>query len=158
MRHRTQALGRAFVGGAAALSLSLLLAAPMAAQSPAPTVEPTLPPVTTLTVTTVFPSITVDPGGEATFPLTVLAPQPERVDLTVGSQPDGFKSAIRGNGSIVGSVFTGSIPAPELELRVRHLVELRNALGARLAGRAVRPDELEGLHRRQRDVVGELVA
>lgn len=117
MRHRTQQLGRALVGGAAALSLSLILAAPIAAQSPAPTAAAT-PAVTALTITTVFPSITVDPGGEATFPLTVLSPQPERVDLTVSTAPDGFRTAIRGNGSIVGSVFTGSDPAPELELRV----------------------------------------
>lgn len=117
MRHRTQQLGRALVGGAAALSLSLILAAPIAAQSPAPTAAAT-PAVTALTITTVFPSITVDPGGEATFPLSVLSPQPERVDLAVTTAPDGFRTAIRGNGSIVGSVFTGSDPAPELELRV----------------------------------------
>ena len=98
MRNRTQNLGRALVGGAAALSLSLILAAPMAAQSPAPTAAP-VPVVTALTVTTVFPSIEVDPGGEATFPLTVLSPQPERVDLTVSAAPEGFRTSIRGNGS-----------------------------------------------------------
>jgi uncharacterized repeat protein (TIGR01451 family) len=118
MRHRTQGLGRALVGGAAALSLAVLGAVPVTAQTPTPTVSPTYPPVTALTVTTVFPSITVDPGGQATFPLTVLTPQPERVDLSIGSQPDGFKSDIRGNGSIVGSVYTGAIPTPELEVRV----------------------------------------
>ena len=117
MRHRTQKLGRALVGGAAALSLSLILAAPTAAQSPAPTAA-AIPAVTALTITTVFPSIEVDPGGEATFPLTVLSPQPERVDLAVSTAPEGFLTTIRGNGSIVGSVYTGSDPAPALELRV----------------------------------------
>jgi len=114
MRHRTHRMGRALVGWAAALSLSLILAVPVAAQSP----SPTAPSVSTLTVVTTFPSIEVDPGGEATFPLTVLSPQPERVDLVVSSAPDGFRTTIRGGGSIVGSVFTGSDPAPELELRV----------------------------------------
>jgi uncharacterized membrane protein len=119
MRHRTQKLGRALVGGAAALSLSLILAAPLAAQSPTPApVAAATPAVTALTVSTLFPSIAVDPGGEATFPLTVQSPQPERVDLAVTQQPDGFRSTIRGNGSIVGSVTTGSEVAPELELRV----------------------------------------
>lgn len=119
MRHRTQRLGRALVGGAAALSLSLILAAPLAAQSPAPTaVAAATPAVSALSISTLFPSIAVDPGGEATFPLTVLSPTPERVDLTVTQQPEGFKSTIRGNGSIVGSVTTGSEVAPELELRV----------------------------------------
>jgi uncharacterized membrane protein len=119
MRHRTQQLGRALVGGAAALSLSLILAAPLAAQSPTPApVAVSTPAVAELTVSTLFPSIAVDPGGEATFPLTVLSPQPERVDLAVSQQPEGFRSTIRGNGSIVGSVTTGSEVTPELELRV----------------------------------------
>ncbi len=119
MRHRTQQLGRALAGGTATLALSLLMSGPLAAQSP--TSAPTAvaqPIVTELTVTTLFPSIAVDPGGEATFPLTVLSPQPERVDLTVSQQPDGFKSTFRGNGSIVGSVYTGAPEAPDLELRV----------------------------------------
>lgn len=116
MRHRTQRLERTLVGGAVALTLSLALAAPLAAQSPAPVATPA--PPDTLTITTTFPSIEVDPGGEASFPLTVLGPQPERVDLAVSAAPEGFRTSIRGGGSIVGSVFTGGAEPPDLELRV----------------------------------------
>jgi len=97
----------------AVLALSLLTGAiPATAQSPAPA------PVSALVVTTTYPSIEVDPGGEATFPLSVLSPVAERVDLAISSAPEGFRTTIRGGGSIVGSVFTGAAEAPELELRV----------------------------------------
>lgn len=97
----------------AVLALSLLTGAiPAVAQSPAPA------PVSALVVTTTYPSIEVDPGGQATFPLSVLSPAAERVDLAVTAAPEGFRTTIRGGGSIVGSVFTGAAEAPELELRV----------------------------------------
>jgi hypothetical protein len=103
-------------GGLAAATLAVLVAAPAGAQSasPAPGVEP----VTALTVSTTYPSVEVDPGGEATFPLVVLSPQTERVDLTVSSVPDGFRATIRGGGSIVGSVTANPTTAAPLELRV----------------------------------------
>jgi uncharacterized repeat protein (TIGR01451 family) len=118
MRHRTQWLQRSLAGGTAALALSLALAAPIAAQSSSPA-PGTLPPPEDLTVTTTYPSIEVDPGGEATFPISVTSPSPERVDLAVTTAPEGFRTSLRGGGSIVGSVFTtGDGEAPDLELRV----------------------------------------
>ncbi len=86
------------------------------AQSPAPT--PGAAP-TQLTVTTTYPSVAVDPGGTASFPIQVTSPDVERVDLTVTGAPEGFDTSFRGGGSIVNSVTTtGTSEAPELELEV----------------------------------------
>jgi uncharacterized membrane protein len=70
-------------------------------------------------VSTTYPSIEVDPGGEASFPLSVTSPTSEVVTLTA-TAPEGFTATIRGGGSIVGSVTTtGTSESPELELSVR---------------------------------------
>ena len=88
------------------------------AQSPAPT--PGAPP-SQLTVTTTYPSVAVDPGGTASFPIQVTSPVVERVDLTVTGAPEGFETSFRGGGLIVGSVtttVTGESPELELEFDV----------------------------------------
>jgi uncharacterized membrane protein len=69
-------------------------------------------------LTTAYPAVSVDPGGEATFPLRVATPEPDRVDLEVTSAPEGFETTLRGGGFIVGAVYTGSEEPPELELVV----------------------------------------
>jgi uncharacterized membrane protein len=93
---------------------------PVGAQSPSTSPEATAaPPPTGLTIVTTYPSIEVDPGGTATFPLRVTSPTSERVDLTVSGVPEGFTASVRGGGSIVSSVTTtGTGDSPELELRV----------------------------------------
>ena len=63
------------------------------AQSPAPT--PGAAP-TQLTVTTTYPSISVDPGGTAKFPIQVTSPDVERVDLTVTGAPEGYEATFKG--------------------------------------------------------------
>ena len=73
------------------------------AQTATPT--PGAPPAQ-LTVSTTYPSITVDPGGTAKFPLQVTSPVVERVDLTVTGAPDGYTTTLKGGGLIVGSVTT----------------------------------------------------
>jgi uncharacterized membrane protein len=74
-----------------------------------------------LTVTTTYPTIEVDPGGTATFPLTVTSSAIERVDLTVTGTPADYKASFRGGGSIVDSVTTTAADkdAPALELQVK---------------------------------------
>jgi uncharacterized membrane protein len=73
-----------------------------------------------LDISTPYPAVRVDPGGEVTFPLTVGTTTPEVVQLEVRSAPEGFETTLRGGGFIVDSVF--SDPAaeepPELELEV----------------------------------------
>jgi uncharacterized repeat protein (TIGR01451 family) len=106
---------------ALALPLALAASAPAVAQSPSPGASPTpvpLPPV--LTVTTTYPSLTVNPGDEAVFPMSVSAPTQQRVDLSVTSIPEGFGTQFRGAGGvIVNSVTTTLDVPPELEFAVQ---------------------------------------
>ncbi|MBX3029412.1 MAG: hypothetical protein KF809_04590 [Chloroflexi bacterium] len=83
-----------------------------------PTATPGAPPPQ-LSVTTTYPSIAVEPGGTATFPLQVTSPVVERVDLTVSGLPEGYGATLRGGGAIVGSVTTtGTSASPALSLEV----------------------------------------
>lgn len=117
MRLRTGGIRRslaviALAGVAASLGGSAALA-----QTATPT--PGAPPAR-LTVTTTYPSIAVDPGGTAKFPLQVTSPTAERVDLTVSGAPEGFETTLKGGGLIVGSVTTtGTSASPALELDVK---------------------------------------
>lgn len=71
-----------------------------------------------LAVSTPFPAVRVDPGGEVSFPLTITTTEPERVGLQVVGAPQGFETTIRGGGLIVDAVFTGGDKPPEVELQV----------------------------------------
>jgi uncharacterized repeat protein (TIGR01451 family) len=87
------------------------------AQTATPT--PGAPPAV-LTLSTTYPSIVVDPGGTAKFPLQVTSPVVERVDLTVSGAPEGYTTTLKGGGLIVGSVTTtGTNQSPPLELDVK---------------------------------------
>ena len=101
----------------AVVAVSSLGATAAIAQSP--TAVPLAPP-TALTLSTTYPSITVDPGGTAKFPLQVTSPVVERVDLTVNGAPDGWTTTLKGGGLIIGSVTTtGTSESPALELDVK---------------------------------------
>jgi uncharacterized membrane protein len=63
-----------------------------------------------LTMTTAFPAVVADPGATVRFPVTVLTDTPERVDLTVVSQPEGWETSFRGEGSTVTAVTTAANP------------------------------------------------
>ena len=63
-----------------------------------------------LTMTTAFPAVVADPGATVRFPITVTTDTPERVDLTVTSQPDGWDVSLRGAGSTVSAVSTAANP------------------------------------------------
>ncbi len=100
-----------------AVAASSLGGTSVLAQTATPT--PGAPP-TTLTLSTTYPSITVDPGGTAKFPLQVTSPVVERVDLTVNGAPEGYTTTLKGGGLIVGSVTTtGTDQSPPLELDVK---------------------------------------
>lgn len=114
MRQRSRVFLRLLAFGLVALPATALLAAPAAAQTSTPAVLPS-----TLTVTTTYPSITVDPGGEARYPIQVTAPSPQRVDLSVVGVPEGFKATFKGGGAIVGSVTTTVTDPPDLTLSVK---------------------------------------
>jgi uncharacterized membrane protein len=63
-----------------------------------------------LTMTTAFPAVVADPGATVRFPVTVTTDTPERVDLTIVSQPEGWNTSLRGAGSTVGAVSTAANP------------------------------------------------
>jgi len=80
-----------------------------------------LPPATMaqgLVISTAYPSVTVDPGGTATFPLLITTDTPERVDLTLTQVPEGWDARLRGGGSSISAVFTGGTEPPEATLEV----------------------------------------
>ena len=63
-----------------------------------------------LEMTTDFPAVVADPGATVRFPVTVTTDTPERVDLTVVEQPEGWDTSLRGEGSTISAVTTGSNP------------------------------------------------
>ena len=114
MRQRSRGSLRSLAIGLAALPLMLMVAAPASAQTPSPVPLPSV-----LTITTTYPSLTVDPGNDAIFPLQVTAPTVERVDLTVSDVPTGFKATLKGGGAIIGSVTTSLTTPPDVKLDVK---------------------------------------
>jgi len=118
MRLRSGGIRRSLAALAlASIAASSLGATSVLAQTATPT--PGAPPAQ-LTVSTTYPSITVDPGGTAKFPLQVTSPVVERVDLTVTGAADGYTTTLKGGGLIVGSVTTTATNvSPPLELDVK---------------------------------------
>jgi len=95
-----------------ALATAISLALPAAAQE-----VPTEPAPESLTATAPYPHVAVEAGGQATFDLSVVAPEPTLVDLVVTGLPDGWVGTFRGGGFEVDGV-TASATAPELTLDV----------------------------------------
>jgi uncharacterized membrane protein len=113
MRNAATGWVRSLVVGVSGLWVVALLAL---------TAAPAAAAVTALTVTTTYPAVQADPGGQVELPLSVQTPTPQKVDLSVNNLPDGFKATFRGGGFIVSSVYTSgndASPAPgDLKLRV----------------------------------------
>ena len=113
MRHVATGWLRPFLVGASGLWIVALLVL---------TAGPASAAVTSLTVTTTYPKVQVDPGGQVDLPILVQSPTAAQVDLSVNNAPAGFKTSFRGGGFIVTSVYTSgndASPAPtDLKLRV----------------------------------------
>jgi len=119
MRLRSGGIRRSAASLAVAGLAAILGSGAALAQTATPAPTPGAPPAR-LTITTTYPSISVDPGGTAKFPIQITSPDVERVDLTVSGAPDGYDTTLKGGGLIVGSVTTtGSSAAPALELDVK---------------------------------------
>lgn len=66
-----------------------------------------------LTITTTYPTVQVDPGGEIKLPLNVETTTPQVVDLSVANVPAGWAATFHGGGFIVNSIYTtGSVASP----------------------------------------------
>jgi len=57
-------------------------------------------------MSTPYPSVVADPGTTVKFPITVQTDTPQRVDLSVASQPDGWSTRLQGGGSTIAAVST----------------------------------------------------
>ena len=88
------------------------LAIPVAAQE-----EPAEPAPDELTVTTPYPRVAVEAGDQASYTLTITAPQPTEVSLQASGLPEGWTGAFRGGGFEVDGVTAGAT-APELTFDV----------------------------------------
>jgi uncharacterized membrane protein len=101
---------RPLVGLIALVILSLAI--PAAAQE-----EPTEPAPDQLTVTTAYPRVAVEAGGQASFEIAVTSPDPTEVALDVTGLPEDWTTTFRGGGFEVDGVTAGPT-APELTLDV----------------------------------------
>jgi uncharacterized membrane protein len=71
-----------------------------------------------LTVSTPYPAVSVEPGNTASFNLDVASDPKRRVNLRVTGVPDGWSATIRGGGFVIDSVVAGSSSPPEVKLDV----------------------------------------
>ncbi len=92
---------------ALAAGIALAVAAPAAALGASPP-----------TITTPFPSVSVQPGTSVSLKVDVSAPASERVDLAVSGIPKGWQVSLSGGGNEVQSVTAGPA-STELSLDVR---------------------------------------
>src|SRR3954463_10599857 len=59
-----------------------------------------------LTMATAYPSVVADPGTTVKFPVVVTTDTPQRVNLSVQSQPQGWSTRLQGGGSTIAAVTT----------------------------------------------------
>lgn len=78
-----------------------------------------------LEMTTAFPSVVADPGATVKFPTKVITDTPQRVDLTIVSQPEGWETTLRGAGSTIAAVTTTSNPDVPTEISAEFTAEVK---------------------------------
>ena len=106
---RAAGLQRTFavVGAVAGVLLSLIVAGPVAAAA------------TTLAVTTPYPAVSVAPGSNASFELTVTTDERARVDLAVSGVPAAWTAQLTGGGYVVSAVLVDPKTPPTVRLDVK---------------------------------------
>lgn len=71
-----------------------------------------------LTITTPFPSVSVQPGANATFELSITANEAVRVALAVEGVPEGWRASFTGGGNEVHAVHVQPRQAAQVSLEV----------------------------------------
>ena len=105
-RHRREIVAaRASVALFAALTLVAALA-------------PTALAVPGLELSTPFPAVRVEPGGTASFDLTIDTTTDRRVDLAIDGVPSGWTAQFRGGGAVIDGAFVKASSSPEITLDV----------------------------------------
>jgi uncharacterized membrane protein len=82
------------------------------------TLAPATLAVTGLEVSTPFPAVRVEPGGTASFELTIDVTTDRRVDLAIDGVPSGWTATFRGGGAVIDSAFVKASSSPEITLDV----------------------------------------
>ena len=59
-------------------------------------------------MSTPYPSVVADPGTTVKFPVAVQTDTPQRVDISVQSQPEGWSTRLQGGGSTIAAVSTAN--------------------------------------------------
>ncbi|HET9258676.1 MAG TPA: NEW3 domain-containing protein [Acidimicrobiia bacterium] len=104
----------------AALLAAVIFLVPVTAvtaQEEAPTASPDA-----FSMTTPYPSVSVQAGEQASFDLTIVAPEPTPVTLSVSGLPEGWTATFRGGGFEIGGV-TAAPTTPEATVDVSVPVE-----------------------------------
>ena len=80
-----------------------------------------------VSMTTPYPSVVADPGSTVKFPITVTSDTPQRVELAVTTQPEGWNTRLQGGGSTIAALTT--VPAAQYAAasQPRHLPATRSA-------------------------------
>jgi uncharacterized membrane protein len=71
-----------------------------------------------LTISTPYPAVSVEPGNTASFNLDIASDPKRRVNLRVTGVPEGWSASLRGGGFVVDSVVAGPSNPPEVKLDV----------------------------------------
>jgi uncharacterized repeat protein (TIGR01451 family) len=71
-----------------------------------------------LTLTTPYPGVTVSPGTQVSFDLSLTTTSPARIDLVVTGAPASWKATLHGGGFVVGAVETDGDKATTVRLDV----------------------------------------
>ena len=71
-----------------------------------------------VTITTPFPAVVSEPGSTASFKLTIVVPDAQRVDLKAEGVPSGWTARFRGGGSVVDGAYVDPKAPPEVTLAV----------------------------------------
>ena len=80
-----------------------------------------------LEITTPYPSVSVAPGSDVSFDLTVSSTTERQVALAVSGVPSGWTATIRGGGFVVNGVQAGPGDEPDVRLDVKIPVDAPNA-------------------------------
>jgi uncharacterized membrane protein len=101
-----------------AVVVALLAIMSLAPTASAQTDEGTTTTVSTLTVTTPYPSVAVEPGDQVNFDLTVQAPSRTTVALSADGVPEGWTASFQGGGFEVDSVSAGPGLEPDVSFNL----------------------------------------
>ena len=104
-------VGHRLIAAALAIVAAIALLAPPAAGQETP-----LP--TQMQVVTDYPAVTVQSGDAITFPLEVLAPNRQPVELSVVDAPPDWELTLRGGGFVIDGVTADPADPPDAELEV----------------------------------------